>query len=432
MKTPRWIIPVLLIALVVAILLVATRERFSPNNAIKAPPYDQAENQRIWDLLGSELQDDIVDQVVIMRNANNTPTDGTNLEQRQQIADYNRDSIGYHLISPFYEAKFADATTPITEADISSWVEPRIPKVSKEIDKKILKKYFIEQPGASDAYVTQTTSSDSNTTGSNTTGTPRTRIGSTNTMTNDMPRPTAENSQLRMTLSSYMGIPTNSNEDITKYANVLIRFYDEEYLPDKRVPTSDQISQYVDSQMDVPMEKKPGMKGVIDYWFTNGIPESSSSSNSDQTSLDTGESTSGPAGRRGWSNLFDDEPENRSGGSGGGSTGGVPKQSVFGPKWTALGDSSAGAGGDSTKTSKYPELLGGVGGKKVEPEEDKLPNAWSLGTAGASRFLPFSRQPGDMDMIPDPYRVSKTFMPSSYSSKTDPVPYLNDFSAFFK
>jgi hypothetical protein len=37
--------------------------------------------------------------------------------------------------------------------------------------------------------------------------------------------------------------------------------------------------------------------------------------------------------------------------------------------------------------------------------------------------------PGDLDLIPNPF---KSFSPASYSPKTEPVPYLNDFSAFKK
>jgi hypothetical protein len=43
-----------------------------------------------------------------------------------------------------------------------------------------------------------------------------------------------------------------------------------------------------------------------------------------------------------------------------------------------------------------------------------------------------SRQPGDMDLIPDPYRVGQQFSSASYSFKTDPAPYLADFSAFLR
>jgi hypothetical protein len=49
-----------------------------------------------------------------------------------------------------------------------------------------------------------------------------------------------------------------------------------------------------------------------------------------------------------------------------------------------------------------------------------------------SGFLPFSRQPGDQERIPDPYRVSQSYSPASNSSKNEPVPFLTDFSAFLK
>jgi hypothetical protein len=121
---------------------------------------------------------------------------------------------------------------------------------------------------------------------------------------------------------------------------------------------------------------------------------------------------------------------------------------VFGPIFTGLGVGGGGDGGDSSKSNKYPQLLGGgasapstriEGVGIVAPskswtlgESGDLPSSASLGTDENSKFLPFSRQPGDQDLIPDPYRVSKTFTTSSYSSKTDPVPFLTDFSAFQK
>jgi len=61
-----------------------------------------------------------------------------------------------------------------------------------------------------------------------------------------------------------------------------------------------------------------------------------------------------------------------------------------------------------------------------------LPNSGGLGSDANSRFLPYSRVPGDMDLVPDPYRISSTFSTSSYSSKTEPAPFLADFSAFLK
>jgi hypothetical protein len=116
------------------------------------------------------------------------------------------------------------------------------------------------------------------------------------------------------------------------------------------------------------------------------------------------------------------------------STGGDRLRQVFGPLYTSIG-----SGGlitdDSTTTSRYPELLGGGGNgvpKKNEDEKGAMPTIGGLGGLGSSRFFPFSRVPGDMEKIPDPYRVSQTFTAANYSFKTDPVPFLTDFSAFFK
>jgi len=95
----------------------------------------------------------------------------------------------------------------------------------------------------------------------------------------------------------------------------------------------------------------------------------------------------------------------------------------------------------------YPELLGGmidtssrIPGAGIQPpsknwqlaNDGSLPTSSSMGADEMSRYFPFSRTPGDMDIIPDPYRVAQTFSASSYSSKTEPVPFLTDFSAFQK
>jgi hypothetical protein len=100
---------------------------------------------------------------------------------------------------------------------------------------------------------------------------------------------------------------------------------------------------------------------------------------------------------------------------------------------------------DSSKLNTYPELLGGMidtssripGAGITAPSKNwtltqngSLPNSASLGSDQMSRYFPYSRTPGDMDVIPDPYRVAQTFSTSSYGSKTEPVPFLTDFSAF--
>lgn len=124
------------------------------------------------------------------------------------------------------------------------------------------------------------------------------------------------------------------------------------------------------------------------------------------------------------------------------------RKQVFGPVETGRGGADGVIPMNSSTTNKYPELLGGreptpstriEGAGIVPPSKNwqlanngSLPTPGGLGSDENSRFFPSSRQPGDMDLIPDPYRVSQQFMTSSYSFKTDPVPFLTDFSAFQK
>ena len=125
------------------------------------------------------------------------------------------------------------------------------------------------------------------------------------------------------------------------------------------------------------------------------------------------------------------------------------RQQVFGPVFTSMGapyDGSQGAT-DTSRTNVYPELLGGMvdtstripGVGITSPsknwsltQDGSLPSNQSLGSDEMSRYFPYSRTPGDMDVLPDPWRVAQTFSQSTYSSKTEPVPFLTDFSAFQK
>lgn len=121
--------------------------------------------------------------------------------------------------------------------------------------------------------------------------------------------------------------------------------------------------------------------------------------------------------------------------------GGNRRKQVFGPLFMGMGE---GGGADpiedSSRGNVYPELLGGGAPKSstridgvgiVTPTPTGgLPSSAGLGSDEASQYFPTSRVPGDMEKIPDPYRVSQTFSAANYSFKTDPVPFLTDFSAF--
>ena len=124
------------------------------------------------------------------------------------------------------------------------------------------------------------------------------------------------------------------------------------------------------------------------------------------------------------------------------SNSGNSKGNLWGPAFTGMGN-NAGLGAAGTSRD-YPTLLGPkpVASTMVEgagimnPSQHEtivtsgvLPGAAGTGSDPNSQFFGSSRVPGDKDLFPNPYQE---FTPSVGSSKTEPVPYLSDFSAFSK
>ena len=131
-----------------------------------------------------------------------------------------------------------------------------------------------------------------------------------------------------------------------------------------------------------------------------------------------------------------------------GSTSGPNNGNIWGPAFTGLGD-NAGDGGTGVTKRDYPTLIGPkprestmVEGAGIAPLSQNttlvtsgaLPGASSTGSDENSQYFGTSRMPagssrspGDKDLFPNPYQE---FTPSIGSTKTEPVPYLADFSAF--
>lgn len=121
------------------------------------------------------------------------------------------------------------------------------------------------------------------------------------------------------------------------------------------------------------------------------------------------------------------------------------KSKIYGPQFTGLGtpDPNSGAGNGNGGSGQYPEIWGG-GGSKGGPggtgaaggqggSSIVMPPLSSLGLDSNAMYFPYSRSPGDMDLVPDPYRVAQSWLPSRYSyNKTEPAPFLTDFSAFLR
>lgn len=123
------------------------------------------------------------------------------------------------------------------------------------------------------------------------------------------------------------------------------------------------------------------------------------------------------------------------------SNSGGNKGNIWGPAFSGLGNNS-GPGAISGGPRDYPTLLGPKpkestmvdGAGIVNPSQHQtliagLPSALGTGSDPNSQYFGSSRVPGDKDLFPNPYIE---FTPSTGSSKTEPIPFLSDFSAFFR
>lgn len=272
----------------------------------------------------------------------------------------------------------------------------------------------------------------------------------------NLPRPTMGSEKLRQDIAVYAGVPKSNTAVANVYVTQAQKFYDTVYSVDKKQPTDAQLYGFVEAvdMSTIPETMRANFSSalvsILDSYF-------SPTASSDTTATEQDEIPGQPID--GSSAGSADVPGSAgTGASTATTTGGdsgvtygptsAPKggRNVWGPLFKGIGQGAGPEGGDSTKSNAYPALLGGMGGRSgtmlesvgvVAPSgfglEEVMPSETALGSGANARFLPYSRQPGDMDIVPDPYRLAKNFSSSSYSaSKTDPVPFLTDFSAFYR
>jgi hypothetical protein len=118
---------------------------------------------------------------------------------------------------------------------------------------------------------------------------------------------------------------------------------------------------------------------------------------------------------------------------------------VKGPSWGGKGQSASSASASSSIPN--PFLYGPGSGNKGSGSGDgfgfgfpqinsmdvtMLPSTDSLGSNPDNQYAVTSRVPGDQDLVPNPYMQSSSYSLANNSQKTDPVPFLANFSAFQK
>jgi hypothetical protein len=372
----RW--GLLLGAVLLLILFLASREHFSATATIKNPSsWDAAEFIRIKAMVNpaSTASDDEIRRVV----------------------------------GGFWSV-WDGATTRITLAQVNSYLDGVSNLGAKRNEyRDLIQAYYITQ-GQS---VFETASGYS--AGSDT-GSTRPPLPSDTAATPSLTveRPSTSTQSLRTLIATTAGVPANEDASITPFVTQVQKFYDTVYLPDKVTPTYTQVMGFADGvdttllPSEIQNNFKVYLSTILQSYFTPAVPTSPGAAMG-------GGTTAGPA----------DFGDDATAGAGAPQWAGTGKN-VQGPGSGGLGTENTTGGLGIPRN--YPVLYGGM-----QSYESALPSSESLGTNLNAKFAPYSRVPGDQDIYPDPYRLGKFFSTSSYSAsdKPEPAPFLADFSKFF-
>lgn len=403
MKKEVWIL--LSILAIILFFALFVHEGFQATDSIRQPPFTGDEQMRVFNMLSNSeqttyknaaiaknpnLKDLSPSDLDTLRKTDPSAQDVTSQAASDAAADFNP------VMKQFYDSVFTPATTALTQTDIDTFLAKNPPTTNKINFSPLLKRYFVDQQGIGNATQSVT-------------------IGPTGSQTSlsyaDLLKDVGESAGYSASPTGPVGVSTMSSS------------------PSQLTPPASPTGPV-------------GMPGPLDMSGYNALTGATGATGNapgigGAQATTSGTTTGGSTTISGPNNLLP-------------SSGGL---GVFGPVFTGAGTITSGTNGDSTKTSTYPQLLGGgirtpstrIDGVGITAPSSSssflqgpgssltgLPTPDMTGSSENSQYLPYSRTPGDQDQIPDPYRVSKTFKQSTNSYKPEPTPFLTDFSAFQK
>ena len=111
---------------------------------------------------------------------------------------------------------------------------------------------------------------------------------------------------------------------------------------------------------------------------------------------------------------------------------------VRGPTW---GGRASNSGSFASAPAMTAQLYGPMAGDKStglgsghpqlnSVDTSMLPDYNTAGSDPSNQYAGTSRVPGDQDLFPTSYMQSSSYSLANGSQKTDPVPFLTDFSVF--
>jgi hypothetical protein len=447
---------ILVMAAAVLLVLSLARERFEPTSKIKAAPYNDTEKVRIYSMLSQSSA-----ATLMTKAKSEAPTERDDTKLAAKAAGYITPAM-----ESFYTTVYVPGTKTLTTATVDKFMEGRTGPL-KDIEKEAVTAYFINQSSiASSGYldilagVGQEAQYRAETNrpapvcplGTIRRSDDKKCVSTTATATPSCP------AGYRLRDSDKMCLRIGGTETVDPSCPSGFEYNAVATRCDTRPvdPTCPGGYTYKSERCEADAAGSAASGSAASGSAASGSAASGSAASGSAAS---GSAASGSAASGSASGAASGASSGATGGGTGGTTGGSSTSSwgpttggssnrlrqVFGPQFTGGGGELTGSTGDSSQTNVYPELLGGLidsssripGAGITSPSKNytmtkdgTLPPRNTTGSDPMSQFFPFSRTPGDMDVIPDPYRVAKTFSPSSYSSKTEPVPFLTDFSAF--
>jgi hypothetical protein len=457
MKKWTWIL--LALGVGVILFLWSVRENFQDTATLKGPPYGDSDYPIIVNLMSTALVDKLRDKYSAENSGEGKP-DKTTLEGQRKIVDGTISS----LMGDFHTTVYKPASISLTAANVDTFLNTKATSGflldNKEEIKKLLVAYFVNQTaGAQNVGLTAAQIASASRSANSGYADMLAALGQTSTNPADPPQPkcpaglpllngmcgkadvnaTITCPQGSILFGSDMCVPPSS---VTSHSeklalgftyNASINFYSKS--PTIVCPAGYKRTALLsDNKCEDVQKQEPTCSGGYTYEAPTGLCVKSGTQSGAQSGAQSQMTANNNPAVAGISNN-------------------LKKGNIWGPAWTGLGDNSGSGLGDADRI--YPILLGPkpslskmVEGGGIAPvsqaqslvESGVLPDPTSTGSDPSSQFFGTarspakdggpggaSRVPGDQDLFPNPY---VEFTPSSGSSKTEPVPYLSDFSAF--
>ena len=383
MKAWTW---VLLFVAALLFLWSISREGFQDTIALRGPPYGNEDYPSIVGMMPATLVTALETARSVTKPVRPTQQAGRPAPTASEIAAYEADLLAYQrtlvdgtisdAMGDFHTTFYQPATTPLSTANVDTFLRTRATSgfllANKADIKTLLVSYFVTQtPGAQNVPLTDA------------------QIASANA---------AADRGYSATLDDVGQSPGYSSSSDT----------DTDTAPSPTCPSGYTLSADKKTCTGTTASDTKPPTCVSGYTYAAGACTLTSTTGGSSTFL-----TSNSGGNKGniWGPAFTGRGNNAGPGASGGTR---DYPTLLGPKPK---ESTMVEGAGIVRPSQHQTLLAG------------LPSAMGTGSDPSSQYFGSSRVPGDKDLFPNPYIE---FTPSTGSSKTEPIPFLSDFSAFFR